>query len=880
MNDSHRKKTVVVTGDITIDWNIARVRLAATPSYVWSTDNLAHAFCQRGGAALLADLMEAIANVLNKSERTSFEVRKMFAFDSQVKPSDESLNHSYALWMPYRVDRERAGNSGMVWRVSELLGIRKARVNIGMNNLADDTDEPALIVLDDANLGFRDHPECWPKGLSSQTARPWVLLKMSQTLATGKLWEHLQKTHPERVVVLVTANDLRHHTGVQISRQVSWERTAQDLVWELMYNPKINELAMFAHTIISFDTSGALLLSREKGNKLKTTLFFEPTSIEGEWGSTYPGYMVGNTSCLAIGIARELVGSTLKPDLHRGIQAGISAMRLLHTEGYGDADADLENHPVAFPIADVAAKIVEGESCLATVPVENPAEELSVRADSSLPEETTRLWTILETQNLGSLENTARQIVRDGLEQALSRVPIGRYGDMVTVDRREIESLNCIGGLLREYCQQSQRTPLSIAVFGPPGAGKSFAIKQVANSVKPDEMVTLTFNLSQLAGPEHLIDSFHQVRDKVLSGKVPLVFWDEFDTTLDGRLLGWLRYFLAPMQDGEFREGQIVHPIGKSVFVFAGGTSRSMEEFTAKLSDEEYRGSKLPDFISRLRGFLNIFGPNCQGNNSTDDPYYIIRRAILLRSILERNAPQLVHEVGGNKTIDIDEGVLRAFLLTKEYKHGARSLEGIVLTSQLMGKNSFERSSLPTEAQLNLYVNGREFYSLVHILEPDDELLEKLAEIAHEVFCNHLQGKGYRYGPETLENDKIHSSLRPYSELSENEKEQNRNNVRDIPNKLLSIGYAMIPARSKEKPSALGEEEVERLVRMEHERWMQEKLDTGWKYAKETAKPKKRHKLLVPWEDLPPEEKEKDYVLVKGIPQILAKAGYTIVRLG
>jgi hypothetical protein len=880
MNDSHRKKTVIVTGDVTIDWNIARVQRTATPSYVWSMDNLAHAFCQRGGAALLADLMEAIANILNKSERTSFEVRKMFVFNSQVEPGDESLNHSYALWMPYRVDRERAANSRMVWRVSEFLGIRKARVNIGMNNLADDADEPALIILDDANLGFRDHPECWPKGLTSQTAKPWILLKMSQTLATGKLWDHLQKAHPERVVALATANDLRHHVGVQISRQVSWERTAQDLVWELMYNPKINELAMFAHAIISFDTSGALLISREKGNRLKTTLFFEPSSIEGEWGSSYPGYMIGNTSCLATAIAQELVSNALKPDLHHGIQAGISAMRLLHTKGYGDADADLEYHPVAFPTADITAKIVEGGSCLATVPVEDPAAALSVRADSSLPEGAARLWTILETQNLGSLENTARQIVRDGLEQSLYGVPIGRYGDLITVDRREIESLNCIGGLLREYCQQSQNTPLSIAVFGPPGAGKSFAIKQVAYSLKPDEMETLTFNLSQLVGPEQLIDAFHQVRDKALSGKTPLVFWDEFDTTLDGKLLGWLRYFLAPMQDGEFREGQIVHPIGKSIFVFAGGTNHSMEEFAARLSNEEYRDSKLPDFVSRLRGFLNILGPNCHGDDATDDPYYIIRRAILLRSILERNAPQLLHEIRDKRTIDIDEGVLRAFLLTKEYKHGARSIEGIVLTSRLMGKNSFERSSLPTEAQLNLHVNGREFYSLVHVMEPDDDLLEKLAEAAHEVFCGHLREEGYKYGPETRESDKIHSSLRPYSELSENEKEQNRNNVRDIPNKLLSIGYAMIPVRGKEKPSALGEEEVERLVRIEHKRWMQEKLDTGWKFAKETAKSKKRHRLLVPWEDLPPEEKEKDYVLVKGIPQILAKAGYTIVRLG
>jgi exodeoxyribonuclease-5 len=38
-----------------------------------------------------------------------------------------------------------------------------------------------------------------------------------------------------------------------------------------------------------------------------------------------------------------------------------------------------------------------------------------------------------------------------------------------------------------------------------------------------------------------------------------LVFWDEFDSALDNQPLAWLRHFLAPMQDGAFQEGQIVH---------------------------------------------------------------------------------------------------------------------------------------------------------------------------------------------------------------------------------------------------------------------------------------------------------------------------------
>lgn len=881
MSKTHRRKTVIVAGDATVDWNIAQIQRRDRPSKVWSLDNLTHAFCQRGGSALLADLLESASGILGKSGHRMFEVRKTSVLVGQVTPDDERDHHTYVLWKPFKMDERDKVSSKKVWRVSEFLGIHRAvtasTISSDYERVDNDSTESDLIILDDADLGFRDRPECWPQALSSRTAKPWILLKMAPVLATGNLWNNLKTNHAERVLALIIADDLRRHPGAHISHQISWERTAQDLVWELLYNPQIKVFATFAHTVVSFGASGAMLLSKEKGDKLKATLFFDSTAMEDEWSRSYPGGMIGYTSCLAAAIALELAADATEPDLHHGIQAGVSAMRLLHKEGYGYAGADLEQDPIGFPVSSIATKIVEGEDCLATVTVSNPAEALATRVDGSIPEAVSRSWTILEARSLGPLEIVAKQIVREGLESALSEVPVGRYGKLVTVDRKEVEALNCIGGLIREYLQQPQKTPLSIAVFGPPGSGKSFAVKQVANWVQPGEFDTLTFNISQLGGPGDLLDAFHQVRDRVLSGKTPLVFWDEFDTTLNERPLGWLRCFLAPMQDGEFQEGQVIHPIGKSIFVFAGGTSYSMEAFAGNLGREEYKSSKLLDFISRLRGFLNILGPNCQGNTA-DDPYYIIRRAVLLRSILERNASQLLRGKGGKVFVDIDEGVLRAFLLAREYKHGARSMEGIILTSQLAGKTSFGRSSLPTEAQLHLHVDGGEFYSLVHIMEPDEDLLERLAEAAHEVFCDHLRAEGYRYGPETREDEKLHSSLKSYHKLPDDEKEQNRNNARGIANKLATIGYTMIPARGSVTPSKLKQDEVKLLAKMERERWMREKLDTGWEYAKVTNKTKKQHKLLVPWEDLPPEEQEKDCILVRGIPQILAKAGYTMIK--
>lgn len=200
--------------------------------------------------------------------------------------------------------------------------------------------------------------------------------------------------------------------------------------------------------------------------------------------------------------------------------------------------------------------------------------------------------------------------------------------------------------------------------------------------------------------------------------------------------------------------------------------------------------------------------------------------------------------------------------------------------SQLSSKTRFSRSSLPSESQLDLHVNGQEFLALVQQVNLEGELLEKLASIHHQIFCQKMEEKGYKYGPITNDDGKTHSALLPWEDLPEDEKEQNRSAVRDIPHKLGRIGYVMLPARSNEPAEfPKGEDDLERLSIMEHERWMNSKLKAGWKYAPETNKSMKQHSALIPWEDLPEAEKDKDRDLVRAIPRLLTEIGYTVADL-
>jgi hypothetical protein len=878
-------QTIVVTGDVTMDWNLARTRRSKNDTSFWSADDATSTFWQRGGAALLADLVEAVAADIEKNGAPHFNIHQTSAprQSLEVHPDNDQFHHSFAMWSPLKygerppLDREKPA-----WRVEEFLGLDKAAGESrgAWQKVIDDPARADLIILDDGGMGFRSQPDFWPAALDSKgKRRPWVLVKMARPLTQGPLWEKLHRDWSDRLILVATVDDLRL-SEVQISRELSWERTAQDIFWELVHNPCINSLSHCAHVVISFGPAGAILLSRREINhetSFECKLFFDPKVIERMWEQNYKGGMIGYTTSLAAGIARQVMLSPEKPDIEQGISTGLTALRTLHMEGYGQRGVPACESKLAFPIARIVETLAKPSSQFSVAPVEDPLRYIVNKADQAGKPPSEGFWTILQDRYHNSLEQVATKVVLEGAEAALREVPWGQFGNLLTVDRHEIESFRSIRNLVFEYCKVAlQKKPLSMAVFGSPGSGKSFGIVEIANSLLPGQIEVREFNLSQFDSPENLISALHQVRDIGLGGKIPLIFWDEFDTSLNGKPLGWLRYFLAPMQDGKFQEGQINHPIGRAIFVFAGGTASTMTEFD-KGVEGEFRSAKGPDFVSRLKGFINVLGPN-PVKGEQPDPYYILRRAILLNSILKRNNPQLFEKRDGRETLNIDRGVLRAFLKIDTFKHGARSIESLISMSQLTGKSSFERSSLPPESQLDLHVDGKGFLSLVQEVELDGEMLETLAEAAHEVYCEGMKARGYKFGPVKDDRLKTHPALVPFAKLPPELKEANRLNVRDIPSKLAVAGYIMIPARSNEPPFNFPDGSLELLAEAEHTRWMQPLLQDGWTYAPETDAAEKHNNCLVPWKELSEAERVKDRDLVRGIPEILSRAGYAIVK--
>jgi hypothetical protein len=733
LSNSNGLCNVFVTGDIVMDRYIYEGRQRKAGSKIRLGLHLRET---PGGAALLHELLQKIALKQSKiaskqptlsSVACGFDHSKKTAFTSD----------SYCVMRPFP---KKSGSKEEVWRMDDPLGFGSSVADLDLATVdkASLAADHQLVVMDDAGLLFRRWParNAWPRFLL-EAARPlpeWIVIKMSAPVASGDLWHTLvsgmtQDNVPQKVradadlknrtIAVISINDLRVEP-IHVARNLSWERAALDLIQELTRNPRLTGLQRVRFLIVSLDTDGALIAEFPMDGQPCFRLVFDAGRLEGEFEASIPGNLFGYQSCLTAALVSQLV-ATKNSDpkaiesIERGVRTGLCTMRRLLVHGHGSV-ADSSGHPSPqFPIDALADEIVAPKDAWLYGAKKIPADE--PRSDP---------WTIIAADSTPGvpLWGLARRVALRG-KQELQQTPYLEFGKLFSIERTEIESLRTLQRLMTSYQDDREaKKPLSIAAFGPPGAGKSFGVEELAKGIFPDS-VLLKFNLSQFGEASELHGLFHRVRDEVLQGKLPIVFWDEFDS----RDLYWLQYLLAPMQDGSFQDGQITHPLGKCVFVFAGGTRSRYEEFGEPPADlnqaiagaqndaskmikleerrdalqAEYVAKKAKDFRSRLAGYLNVLGPNPRDG---EDITFPVRRAVLLRMKLG---------VKPGKKMIIDPGLLAAFLKIKEYKHGSRSLEKIAEQVRLASrtKEEFTRSDLPSQSQLDLHVDAQVFLDIL-----------------------------------------------------------------------------------------------------------------------------------------------------------------------
>lgn len=318
----------------------------------------------------------------------------------------------------------------------------------------------------------------------------------------------------------------------------------------------------------------------------------------------------------------------------------------------------------------------------------------------------------MENPEIGMATNSTKpvrshiQLLDSAIEFVLHGQPplaVTEIGKLrLPADSPEASRCNEIGKIIENYAARKVSRPLSIAVFGPPGSGKSFSVVQIVEKAGCREPFII--NLSQLSGPRELAESLKkriQPQSDAVAGenrsrigesappanvgvtlketqKTPVFFFDEFDTSLNGESLAWLRWFLAPMQDGKFfLDGESIE-VGKAVFMFAGGTAVSLREFEQHALEDanEYRDKKVPDFISRLCGYIDI-----EGINGLDEERPI-RRALVLQRFLNERWPEQRQK--GGSAFHVDRDMLKSLLSKVHFVHGVRSMQALLDMSILI----------------------------------------------------------------------------------------------------------------------------------------------------------------------------------------------------
>jgi len=865
------KKNIFLLSDEVIHWNIV------------PTGNRKNVYKELWGSNSTKHFLEVFQSFFNQSgisvDWSMIESNNIFENSGEINPTNDSYNHCFATWKQYVEGESKA------WRIQDIVHVGQNVQPFINDSISKDMKAADLVVFQDWGLNIR-HFEI-PK-LSATLKNKWTIYRSYPPIFEGNLWLEIQKGSGVKKIIILRANDLRE-LNTSVSKGLSWEQTIQDIINEIFIkrNVSLHPLRVNEYAIISFGCTGTLLIHNNldnPGEHPKIKIFFDSMGVEGYWEKAHPGYLPGDLELLAILLAKEILYPNKKDDIKmdQAIRAHLLARRALISTGANVADGSLALEILPAELS----KVYNPKTTKDFTPVrfDLPLFQSLYTNRQDKKCSASKGWSLLGMTNW-DLYTLSRQIALNGPKKALAgwNIPIAKYNHLLTADRKEIEFLHNLKTLISEYLQNKNDQPLSIAVFGSPGSGKSFSIKQLAETLNTSgyEIEDITFNLSQFNedSPTDLYQSFHAVRDISLSGKTPLVFWDEFDS----KQLAWLRYFLAPMQDGEFQEGQLTHNIGKSIFVFAGGTCSCMEEFEEKTHSAV--SEKGPDFLSRLKGFINVMGPNpilpytAKNTAAQDpidntsainlarnaDPEYIIRRAILINSLMKLNYGHLFT----NNVLQIDDGVLNALLLTPKYKHGTRSMETIFKTSQLFGKEKYHRSDLPPESQMNLHVDGQQFfelmsqeikhyeggnafYHLVNEIVLDEKKVERMAVGVHAIYSLVFSSRKEK-DPLSITKKEFLSHFEKMRSLPEgippDEVSQNYHNARRIPEKLAAVDYSIIPLLAQQSDDSFSDEEFEKVSRLEHIRWVRQHIDAGWAYAQKKDKSKKLHNALIAWDE-------------------------------
>ena len=338
MNRTNLK--IAVSGDVYTNVLIWRTFKKTTKGFKYENSPYVHSITKEGGALLLSKLVSLACEDTVISPKIA---------DTNCDLPKELLQSSSELELFSVTGNEN--DHQKVYRVKKFLGYSgPASGKPMLLPIVNDDENADMVIIHDEDNGFNLDQEFWPLTLKSSNHTPVVIYKVNKPTSSCMLWNQIEKYHLENTIVVIDADDFRAE-GVNISKSLSWEKTAIDFAWQIKSNPNIAFLANCSHLIIHFGLEGAIYY--HKNTPVKSQLFFLPYAFEGDFIKESQGVMFGLSSCFVAGLASSVAlgikrNEELSKSIKEGIRSGIVAAQKYFINGFGE---NIENH--VFPSAHI-----------------------------------------------------------------------------------------------------------------------------------------------------------------------------------------------------------------------------------------------------------------------------------------------------------------------------------------------------------------------------------------------------------------------------------------------------------------------------------------------------------------------------------------------
>ncbi|MCB9179053.1 MAG: hypothetical protein H6590_06485 [Flavobacteriales bacterium] len=693
----------------------------------------------------------------------------------------------------------------------------------------------------------KDREELRRSVLEQGSGGEWFLLDSDDP---GSMLKGLEDPFGPNSVLVIDAADLEK-LDAQLDRGRSWDRTFGQLL-TYANGPGKRIFNAFGHVLVRFGWDAVVHSERQGADAPRVTAHYRPASADdAEYTDADIGLSEAFLAALIIDLARS--GTWASHRIPFAIKQAMLAVRRIRKAGWLETTDRLACDPSAFDLAP------SGTEPIPAIDITRLNEHHS-------------LLDLVTNGHTRSLDVWAMDYVRNGNTGMLGGTPMVAFGGLRTVDRDEIEQYRDLHRKVRAYLAGPGKKPLSFGVFGAPGSGKSFGVEQIADSLGPAVKWTVK-NFSEYVTKEDMTRALHALRDVSIRGSTPFVLIDEFDSSLQGEPYGWFRHWLAPLNDGVFKDGDIVHPLGRAILVFTGGTCSTYAEFRTmshggeppmQAAAAKARELKMPDLASRLENYIDVKGVS----HRPDEPegMHVARRAVVLRSLLLR-AFGLKNGPDEPAHVPIAADVLYALLNVPSLRGNTRSLQKLISACDPGSAGRITRARMPSVHTLDNYVDTDQFNTIMDTYDALDDVYEALAEMTHEQW-RAMQDP----------TDPKPANV-PWADLPEEYRASNLDQAMDIIRKLevMGYGYERLEGPAQE-PLKFSNEQVETMARLEHDRWMKEKFAAGWVYGPERDNALRIHPMLRPYDTLGEPEKEMDREPIRSIPGWLREVGFRVIK--